>query len=84
MAQALDSLGRETVRTALSNVMAQALKAGLLKGHPAECAEQFSGLLWGNLMTGLLLGVARRPNAQEIAARAQEAAATFLQLHPPR
>jgi hypothetical protein len=62
--------------------MAQALESGLLKGSPAECAEQFSGLLWGNLMIGLLLGVAKRPTPQETAARADQAAAAFLQLHP--
>jgi AcrR family transcriptional regulator len=82
VAQTLDSIGRETSRAALGNIMAQALESGLLKGRPAECAEQFSGLLWGNLMIGLLLGVAKRPNPQEIAARARDATTAFLQLHP--
>jgi len=82
VAQALDSTGREAGRAALGTIMAQAAESGLLKGRPAECAEQFSGLLWGNLMISLLLGVAKRPNPQEIAARAQGAAAAFLQLHP--
>jgi AcrR family transcriptional regulator len=81
VAQALDSIGREASRAALSKIMAQGLESGLLKGHPAACAEQFSGLLWGNLMISLLLGVAKRPNPQEIAARAHDAAAAFLQLH---
>jgi AcrR family transcriptional regulator len=82
VAQALHSIGRQTSQSALGNIMAQALESGLLKGSPAECAEQFSGLLWGNLMIGLLLGVARRPTPQEIAARADQATAAFLQLHP--
>jgi AcrR family transcriptional regulator len=82
VAQALDSIGREAARATLGNIMAQALEAGLIKGRPAECAEQFIGLLWGNLMVSLLLGVAKRPNPREIAARAQRAAAAFLQLHP--
>jgi AcrR family transcriptional regulator len=82
VAQALDSIGREASRAALGNIMTQALEAGLLKGRPAQCAEQFSGLLWGNLMIGLLLGVAKRPSPKEIAARAQEASAAFLRLHP--
>jgi hypothetical protein len=34
-------------------------------------------------MVGLLLGVAERPGAHEIAARARDATAAFLQLHPP-
>jgi len=82
VAQALHFIGRETSQTALGNIMAQARESGLLKGHPAECAEQFSGLLWGNLMISLLLGVAKRPNPREIATRAHDAAAAFLQLHP--
>lgn len=78
----LDSLGRETIRAALRQIMARAHSSGLLDGRPAELAEQFGNLLWGNLMVGLLLGVADRPSAREIAARAREATATFLELHP--
>ena len=33
-------------------------------------------------MVSLLLGVAKRPNAQDITTRARNAAAAFLQLHP--
>jgi AcrR family transcriptional regulator len=82
VAQALDSVGRETSRAALRQIMAGALKSGLLIGDPAELAEQFGGLLWGNLMVSLLLGVANRPNSREVAARARDATAAFLQLHP--
>jgi hypothetical protein len=45
-------------------------------------AEQFSGLLWGSLMTRLLLRVVDRPTPREIARRAGAAAAAFLKLHP--
>ena len=82
VAQALDSIGRETSRAALRQIMARAQASGLLIGHPAELAEQFGGLLWGNLMVSLLLGVAKRPNSREVAARARDATAAFLQLHP--
>jgi AcrR family transcriptional regulator len=81
VAQALDSIGRETIRAALRQIMAQAREAGLLNGGTAELAEQFGGLLWGNLMVSLLLGVAERPNSREIAARVRDATAAFLQLH---
>ena len=81
VAQALDSTGRETIRAALRQIMARARTSGLLDGRPAELAEQFGALLWGNLMVGLLLGVAERPSAREVAARAREATAAFLQLH---
>jgi AcrR family transcriptional regulator len=83
VAQALDSIGRETSRAALRQIMGRAQASGLLHGRPAELAEQFGGLLWGNLMVSLLLGVAERPNSREVAARVREATAAFLQLHPP-
>jgi AcrR family transcriptional regulator len=82
VAEALDSIGRETSRAALRQIMARAHTSGLLNGRPAELAEQFGGLLWGNLMVSLLLGVAERPNSREVTARARDATAAFLQLHP--
>ena len=83
VAQALDSIGRETTRAALRQFMAQALTARLLDGRAAELAEQFGALLWGSLMISLLLGIAERPKSGEVAARARAATAAFLQLHPP-
>ena len=82
VAQALDSIGREATRGALRQIMAGAQASGLLDGRPAELAEQFGGLLWGTLLVSLLLGVAERPGAREIAARARDATSAFLQLHP--
>ncbi len=63
--------------------MAQAQASGLLTGSPTELTQQFAGLLWRDLMVSLLLGVAERPTPREIAVRARDAAAAFLQLHPP-
>ncbi len=82
VARALNSIGREASRAALRKIMARAQASGLLAGRPAELAQQFAGLLWGDLMVSLLLGVAERPNRREIAGRARDAAAAFLQLHP--
>jgi AcrR family transcriptional regulator len=82
VAQALDSIGREASRAALRQIMAGAEGSGLLAGRPAELAEQFGGLLWGNLLVSLLLGVAKRPNSSELAARARDATTAFLKLHP--
>jgi AcrR family transcriptional regulator len=81
VAQALDSIGREASRAALRQIMTQARAAGLLAGRPADLAERFGGLLWGNLLVSLLLGVAERPSPREIATRAREATAAFLRLH---
>jgi len=82
VAQTLDSIGRETSRAALRQIMAQAQTSALLNGRPAELADQFGGLLLGNLMVSLLLGVAERPNSREVSARARDATNAFLQLHP--
>jgi AcrR family transcriptional regulator len=82
VARALNSIGREASRAALREIMARAQASGLLTGHPAELAAQFAGLLWRDLMVSLLLGVTERPKAREIAGRARDAAAAFLQLHP--
>ena len=83
VARALDSIAREASRAALRKIMAGAQASGLLTGRPAELASQFNGLLWRDLQVSLLLGVAERPNPGEIARRARDAAAAFLQLHPP-
>ncbi|HTB95242.1 MAG TPA: TetR/AcrR family transcriptional regulator [Candidatus Sulfotelmatobacter sp.] len=82
VARALDSTGRQAGRAALRKIMAEAQASGLLTGHPAELAEQFGGLLWRDLLVSLLLGVVKRPSPREIAVRARNAAAAFLQLHP--
>jgi AcrR family transcriptional regulator len=81
VAQALSSLGVEPGRAALRDLMARARSAGVLSGEPAEMADRFAGLLWGNLMTRLLLRAVERPTPPEIARRAAEAAADLLQLY---
>jgi AcrR family transcriptional regulator len=83
VARTLDASGRETGRTALRHIMTQARAAGLIDGRPAELAEQFTGLLWRDLLMSLLLGVAQRPNPSAIETRARDAAEAFLRLHPP-
>jgi len=81
VARALDTIGRETSRTALRKIIAEAQTYGLLTGEPPGLAEQFLGLLWRDLMVSLLLGTTGRPTQDEIAARAQSAASAFLQLY---
>jgi len=82
VARALDSIGGEASRVALREIMIRARSAGLLGGPPVEMVEQFTGLLWGNLMVGLLLRVTDRPNPRRIAQHAREATAAFLQIYP--
>ena len=78
VAQALDSIGRETARGALRAIMTEAIACGLLEGRPVELTEQFSALHWGDLMMSLLLGLVPQPNAREIARRARDATTAFL------
>lgn len=82
IAHALDSIGREAGRTALKKMLAQARSSGLLDGDPTEMAQQFTALLWGDLMVSLLLRVADPPNPRETTRRASKAAIAFLQLYP--
>jgi AcrR family transcriptional regulator len=82
VARTLDSVGRETSRAALRQIMSESRAAGLIAGHPADLAEQFAGLLWRDLMVSLLLRVTDRPRPSAIETRARDAAVAFLQLHP--
>jgi AcrR family transcriptional regulator len=82
VAQTLADVAIATGRAALREIMRRAIAAGLLCGEPAEAAEHFFGLLWGSRMLGLLLNIAERPGAKEIAARAERAASAFLLAYP--
>jgi AcrR family transcriptional regulator len=82
VARALNTLGVEASRAALREVMIRARSAGLVSGDSSVMAEEFSGLLWGNLKVSLLLRVAERPSPREIARRARDATAAFLKLYP--
>jgi AcrR family transcriptional regulator len=82
VAQALETAARKPTRDALRAIMATAKSAGLLNDDPNAMAEKFLGLLWGDLMTGLLLQVTDRPTAPEIARRARETTIAFLKIYP--
>ena len=82
VAQALDSIARKPTRDSLRAIMANARSTELFVGDPDAMTEKFLGLLWGDLMTGLLLRVADRPGAGEIARRASEATEALLRLFP--
>ncbi|HET7122676.1 MAG TPA: TetR/AcrR family transcriptional regulator [Bradyrhizobium sp.] len=82
VARALNSLGVETSRAAFREIMTRARSAELISGDASAMAEQFAGLLWGNLKVSLLLRVAERPSPREIARRARDATAAFLKIYP--
>jgi len=82
IAQALDVAGRDAARGALAELLANAQSNGLIgPGEPSQMATQYLGLLWENLMVGLLLGVAASPEPAEAEQRATRATAAFMQLH---
>jgi AcrR family transcriptional regulator len=83
IAQALDVAGRGATRGALAELLATAQSNGVIgSGEPIEMATQYLGLLWEDLMVGLLLGVAATPEPAEAERRAAKATAAFMQLHP--
>jgi AcrR family transcriptional regulator len=84
VARALHTIGRETTSAALQEMLTRARSSDLLDGDPAEMAEHFIALLWGDLMVSLLLRVADAPGPNEIVRRAREAATALLRLYPPK
>lgn len=81
VAKALNDIGIAASRSALRELMTHARAAALLDGEPIEMAEHFAGLLWGTLMTRLLLGVSDRPSPREIARQAEAATTALLRLY---
>src|SRR5260370_39778263 len=55
VAQALDSIGRETSRAALRQILARAPASRLLNGRPPELAQQLGGLVFGNFVVNITL-----------------------------
>jgi len=82
VARILRSIGIETARGTMREFMTRALESKLLVGRAEALAEEFQALLWGQVFIDLLLGVTEQPGEAEIAARARDAAAAFLRLHP--
>ncbi len=83
VAQALNAAGIEASRAALRELIGSARANGLVAGEVADMADHFTGLLWGNRMVSLLLGVAERPSPHEAARRAEAAAGALLRLYAP-
>jgi AcrR family transcriptional regulator len=82
VARTLHTEARAGARAALTRIMARATASGLMSGRPAEIAAHFAGLLWGDVILELLLGVGEAPDAREITRRARAAAAALLQVYP--
>ncbi|MBH5368658.1 TetR/AcrR family transcriptional regulator [Bradyrhizobium glycinis] len=81
VAQTLETMARKPIREALRTIMANAVSAGLLTGEPEVMTDTFLGVLWGDLMTGLLLQTIDRPSTADIARRAGEASTVLIERH---
>jgi AefR-like transcriptional repressor, C-terminal domain len=81
VAQTLE-IARQTVRSAVEKVVAQAQSAGLLgPGDAVGMGNQFLSMLLGDLMVSVLLRVREMPGRTETERRARGAAADFLRLN---
>ncbi len=81
VARALQSMARQANRAVLEGILLDARSEGLLSGDPADMTEQFTGLLWGDLMMNLLLRTVEAPSAAELKRRAEHAAKALLLLN---
>jgi AcrR family transcriptional regulator len=82
VAAALETIGRRSGRAAVVGILSDAYDSGLLDGDLEAMAERFAGLLWGDLMVGLLLRVVETPGQEVVDTRASSAATAFLRLYP--
>ncbi len=79
----LDASGRQPNRRALAEIIRRGQSAHFLgAGDPDLIGREFFGLLMGDLMIWLLLGVAEQPSERELRERAERATAAVLSLHP--
>ncbi len=73
---------RQSLRTAVHNVLAQAQAVGLIDaGDTIEMGGRYLALLWGDLMVSILLRIREAPGTTEINHRARSATEEFLRLY---
>ena len=83
VAQTLNAT-RQSVRSAVREVFAQAQSAGLFNSDDPELmASEYLSILWGDLQINLLLKLREAPGPAETQRRAQHATKVVFQLHPP-
>ncbi len=82
LAKTLVAAGRQATLPAFTRYLEdQAAQGHLTVTSSAEAAEDFIGLLLGDIQVRRLLGVERAPSKAQIAARAAAATEKFLRLH---
>jgi len=79
VARSIDSMGRAPATAAFEALLKPARRAGLLGSTDlAHMKSLFNGLLWGDLMIWILLGLETPPTVKEIERRAEVVVSTFL------
>jgi AcrR family transcriptional regulator len=81
VAQTLDRFGRRQVRQAVVTLFEKARERGLVEGDADAMADAFCSVLLSDVILRLLLGVARKPSAKEMAHRAQVATELSLDVY---
>jgi AcrR family transcriptional regulator len=82
IAKVLASSGRQTVLPTFVRLLESYARRGALRlDSPGQAAEEFLGLLLGDMQVRRLLGVIPQPRKSEIDARAARATAAFLRLY---
>ena len=82
IARMLNRAGLETNHAVLADLLEQAQSLHLVaRGEPRDLAARFLALLWGDLLSQLLLRVVKRPSPAEAERRARRAAEDFLKLY---
>ena len=85
IAKSLDAKGRQVTNGALEALLRGAAASRLLRdGDMRRMMSHYAGLLWGDLMVWLLLGVEKAPGPAEIERRAEDAASIFVDAHGRR
>ncbi len=68
-------------RRALGEMMAAAIKAGVVTGEASQLSSRFFALLTGGTHVAVLLGIESPPKPRELARHSADVAAAFLQLY---
>jgi AcrR family transcriptional regulator len=85
VAKSLGAKGRHPATAALEGLLQSARAARLVReGDLRRMMSHFTGLLWGDLLVWILLGIEKAPGAAEIERRAEDAASNFVELYGSR
>jgi AcrR family transcriptional regulator len=82
IARSLNERGRGPAKAALEALLKSGQAAKLLReADMADMLHHFAGLLWGDMMVWILLGLEKAPGPKEVERRAEDVATMFLAVH---